>query len=133
MPVAAVAVVFAACGLYLGGAGVLLLVSPGAIPLAYAASLLSGLETLGPYMFLIAAVTAGLIAWGMTRRSNLARRAAIVIAVGGIAAMVPSVSAAVMMVQPRALVLGGLGVIVRVIFAWSLMRSEVAQEFTSKP
>jgi hypothetical protein len=109
-----------------------LLVRPGAISLGSAAPLLSGLETAGPYMFLIAGVAAGLIAWGLTRRSNLARRAAIVIAIAGIAALVPSVSGAAMMVQPRALLLGSLGVILRVIIAWSLLRSEVVQEFTDK-
>ena len=129
MPLAAVAAVFGACGLYLGVAGVLLLVRPGVIPLAYAAPLLSGLETSGPYMFLLAAVVAGVIGWGLQRRVNLARRAAIVVAAAGIAALVPSVSGAAMMVQPRALVLGGFGVIVRVVVAFSLMRGEVAEEF----
>jgi hypothetical protein len=80
-------------------------------------------------MFLLGAVLAGVIAWGLWQRVNLLRRAAIVVAVAGIAGMVPSVSAAAMMVQPRALLVGGFGIIVRVIVAWSLMRSEVVEEF----
>jgi len=129
MSTASIIAIFAGCGLYLGFAGVLLLFRPGAIPLASAAPLLSGLETSGPYMFLIAGLTAWLVAWGLMRRINLARRAAIVAAVAGIATLVPPVSAAAVMVQPRPLVLGGFGIIVRVIVAWSLMRAETAQEF----
>ncbi len=123
MPVNSVAAVFAACGAYLGIAGLLLLVRPGAIALGSGAPLLSGLETAGPYMFLIAALALVLIAMGLVRGVSLARRAAIVVSVAGIAAMVPAVSAAAVMVQPRALVLGGLGIIVRVILAWSLIRA----------
>lgn len=74
-------------------------------------------------MFLIAALALVLIAMGLVRGVSLARRAAIVVSVAGIAAMVPAVSAAAVMVQPRALVLGGLGIIVRVILAWSLIRA----------
>src|ERR1041385_7069364 len=101
MSTASIIAIFAGCGLYLGFAGVMLLFRPGAIPLASAAPLLSGLETSGPYMFLIAGLTAWLVAWGLMRRINLARRAAIVAAVAGIATLVPPVSAAAVIVQPR--------------------------------
>jgi len=43
--------------------------------------------------------------------------------------LVPSVSAATVMVQPKALVFGGIGIIVRVMVAWYLSRREVADTF----
>jgi hypothetical protein len=51
------------------------------------------------------------------------------VAIAGIAMLVPPVSAAVAMVQPGALIFGGLGIIVRVIIAWYLSRAETAQAF----
>jgi len=51
------------------------------------------------------------------------------IAIAGIVMLVPPVSAAAAMVQPGALIFGGLGIIVRVIIAWYLSRAETAQEF----
>jgi hypothetical protein len=52
-----------------------------------------------------------------------------VIAITGIVMLVPSVSSATVMVQPKALAIGGLGIIVRVIVAWNLSREEVADLF----
>ena len=43
--------------------------------------------------------------------------------------LVPSVSAATVMVQPGALIRGGLGIIVRVIVAWSLSQKHIAENF----
>jgi len=43
--------------------------------------------------------------------------------------LVPSVSAATVMVQPSALIRGGLGIIVRVIVAWSLSQKHIAENF----
>ena len=85
-----------------------------------------GLELSGAYMFLLMALVGIAIAWGLMRRINLVRRAAMLVAIAGIAMLVPPVSAAAAMVQPGALILGGLGIIVRVIIAWYLSRSEAA-------
>ncbi len=43
--------------------------------------------------------------------------------------LAPYVSAATVMVQPKALAIGGFGIIVRVIVAWHLSREEVVEEF----
>jgi len=93
------------------------------------APLLFGLELAGPYMFLLMAVAAGGVAWGLVELNNIARHAAVLIAVAGVVMLVPSVSAATVMVQPKALALGGLGIIVRVMVAWHLSRGEVADQF----
>jgi hypothetical protein len=127
----AIAVLFALCGIYLGIASLLMLLRPGAISMAAGAPLFFGLELAGPYMFLLMALVAIGIAWGLMRRINFVRRAAMLVAVAGIVMLVPPVSAAAAMVQPGALVSGGLGIIVRVIVAWYLSRPETAQAFRS--
>ena len=93
------------------------------------APLLFGLELAGPYMFLLMAAVGGAIAWGLMKRYNIVRHAAILIAIAGVVMLVPSVSAAAVMVQPKALTFGGLGIIVRVMVAWYLSQAHVAEEF----
>jgi hypothetical protein len=127
--VRAIAALFALCAIYLGIAGALMLLSPGAISMSAGAPLLFGLELAGPYMFLLMAVAGAGIAWGLMELNNIVRHAAILIAIAGIVMLVPSVSAATVMVQPRALAFGGLGIILRVIVAWYLSRGEVADAF----
>jgi hypothetical protein len=129
--VRAIALLFALCGIYLGVAGLLMLLRPGVISMAAGAPLLFGLELWGPYIFLLMALVAIGIAWGLVRRINLVRRAAMLVAIIGIAMLVPPVSAAAAMVQPGALILGGFGIIVRVVIAWYLSRAESAQAFRS--
>ncbi len=125
----AVAVLFALCAIYLAIAGALMLLRPGAIPMSAGAPLLFGLELAGPYMFLLAAVIGGGVAWGLIELNNIVRHAATLIAIAGIVMLVPSVSGATVTAQPKALVFGGLGIIVRVIVAWYLSRQEVAEVF----
>jgi hypothetical protein len=60
----AIAALFAVCGIYLATLGFTMLVRPGLISMAAGAPLLFGLELAGPYMFLLTAVAAGVIAWG---------------------------------------------------------------------
>ena len=93
------------------------------------APLLFGLELAGPYMFLVMAVVGAGVAWGLMELNNIVRHVATLIAITGIVMLVPSVSSATAMVQPKALVFGGLGIIVRVIVAWYLSRGEVADSF----
>jgi len=109
-----------------------MLLRPGTIALSRGAPLLFGLELAGPYMFLLAAVVGGAVGWGLFALNNLMRRAALLIALTGIVMLVPSVSAATVMVQPKALAIGGLGIIVRVMVAWYLSRPEVADQFRSR-
>jgi hypothetical protein len=127
--VRAIATLFALCAIYLGIAGGLMLVRPGSIGMSTGAPLLFGLELAGPYMFLLAAVLAGGVAWGLLELNNIIRHVALLTAITGIVMLVPSVSAATVVVQPKALALGGLGIIVRVIVAWNLSRKEVADAF----
>jgi hypothetical protein len=127
--VRAIAALFALCGIYLGIAGGLMLIRPGAVAMSAGAPLLFGLELAGPYMFLLMAVAGAGVAWGLVKLNKIVRHAALLIAITGIVMLVPSVSAATVMVQPKALALGGLGIIVRVIVVWYLSRGEVADAF----
>jgi hypothetical protein len=127
--VRAIAWLFGLCGIYLAVCGSLILLRPGTISMVAGAPLLFGLELAGPYMFLLTAVAGAGAAWGLMERNNIVRHAAILIAITGIVMLVPSVSSATAMVQPKALGFGGLGIIVRVIVAWYLSRGEVADAF----
>jgi len=131
--VRAIAALFALCAIYLGIAGVLMLLRPGTVPMSAGAPLLFGLELSGPYMFMLTALIGGGIALGLVELNNIVRHAAILIAIAGIVMLVPSVSAATVMVQPKALAFGGLGIIVRVMIAWYLSQGEVADQFKAPP
>jgi hypothetical protein len=131
--VRAIAALFALCGLYLGVAGLLMLLRPGSISMVVGAPLLFGLELSGPYMFLLMVLVGAGIAWGLMRRINLVRHAAMIIAIAGVVMLVPPVSAATVMVQPGALIRGGLGIIVRVIVAWYLSQGHVTEQFKAPP
>jgi hypothetical protein len=80
-------------------------------------------------MFLLTALAGAAVAWGLFKLNNIIRHAALLIAIAGVVMLVPSVSAATVMVQPKALAFGGVGIIVRVIVAWYLSRQEVADQF----
>ena len=131
--VRAIAALFALCAIYLGIVGGVMLLRPGTVGMSAGAPLLFGLELAGPYMFLLMAAVGSAVAWGLVKLHNLARHAASLIAIAGIVMLVPSVSAATVMVQPKALAFGGLGIIVRVMVAWYLSRGEVAAEFRRTP
>jgi len=131
--VRAIAALFALCGIYLGIAGGLMLVRPGTIAMSAGAPLLFGLELAGPYLFLLMAVAGAGVAWGLLELNNIVRHAAMLIAITGIVMLVPSVSAATVTVQPKALAIGGLGIIVRAIVAWYLSRGEIADQFKAPP
>jgi len=131
--VRAIAALFALCGIYLGIAGATMLLSPGTISMSAGAPLLFGLELSGPYMFLLAAVAGAVVAWGLVKLNNITRHIAMLIAIAGVVMLVPSVSAATVMAQPKPLILGGFGIIVRVIVAWYLSRGDIAENFKSPP
>jgi hypothetical protein len=127
--VRAIAGLFALCGIYLAIAGAAMLIRPGAISMSAGAPLLFGLELSGPYMFILMAVVGVGVAWGLVELNNIVRHGATLIAVTGIVMLIPSVSAATVMVQPKALLFGGVGIIVRVMVAWYLSQQEVADIF----
>jgi hypothetical protein len=79
------------------------------------------------------AVAGAGVAWGLLELNNIVRHAAMLIAITGIVMLVPSVSAATVTVQPKALAIGGLGIIVRAIVAWYLSRGEIADQFKAPP
>lgn len=123
--VRAIAALYALCGIYLAILALLMLARPGTISMVAGAPLLFGLELAGPYMFLLIAIAAGAIAWGLLRLNNIMRHAAILAACAGIVMLVPPVSGAVVAVQLKGLVFGGLGIIIRVMVAWYLSQAPV--------
>jgi hypothetical protein len=72
-----------------------MLFSPGTISMSAGTDLLGGLETAGPYMFLLIAVVAAAIGSGILRLHNWARRLAILVAMLGMVSLLPPVSSAV--------------------------------------
>ena len=56
----------------------------------------------------------------LIRLNNITRHVATLIAITGVAMLVPPVSAETALVQARALVFGGMGTIIRLIIAWYL-------------
>jgi len=131
--VRAIAALFALCGAYLAVVGLVMLLFPGLISMSAGAPLLFGLELAGPYMFLLMAAVGWGVAWGLLRRKNIVRHAALLIAIASIVMLVPAVSAATVMVEPKALARGGLGIIVRVMVAWYLSQGHIADQFKAPP
>ncbi len=127
--VRAIAALFALCAIYLGIIGALMLASPGTLSMSAGAPLLFGLELAGPYMFLLTAVAAAAVAWGLIKLNNITRHVAQLIAITGIVMLVPSVSAATLTANLTSLIPGGLGIILRVIVAWYLSQAEVVEQF----
>jgi hypothetical protein len=127
--VRAIAALYAFCGIYLAITATVMLVRPGAISMSAGAPLLFGLELAGPYMFLLMALAGAAVAWGLIRLNNITRHIAQLIAITGIVMLVPSVSAAAVSANVKALIPGGLGIIVRVLVAWYLAQADVAGQF----
>ncbi len=125
----AVAALFTLAGLYLAILAVIMLASPGAIPMSAGAPLLFGLELAGPYMFLLMALAGGAVAFGLLKRNNITRHVAMLIAITGIVMLIQPVSAATVMANLKLLVESGLGIILRVVVAWYLARAETVEEF----
>ena len=130
--VVAIAILFFAIAAYLGVIGLLMIVSPGTAPMSLGAPLLGGLELAGPYMFLLTALIAAAVAYGILRLNNWARRAAILIAIYGVVMLVPTVSSAVIGFQVKSFIFGGIGVMLRVMIIWYLFQEPVKDEF-AKP
>jgi hypothetical protein len=127
--VTAIAIVFLAVAAYLLAIGTLMLISPGTISMAAGADLLGGLELAGPYMFLLIGTLASLIGYGLLRLNNWARRIAILAAFAGMVMLIPSVSSAVVSLRMQPLLLGGAGVILRVMILWYLFQQPVQERF----
>jgi hypothetical protein len=127
-----VAALFLAAAAYLVMVGVVMLASPGLIPLSSGAPLLGGMEVAGPYAFLLGAGFASLVGYGLLRLNNWARRGAIVAAVVGMILLVPAVSSSIAAFRFRTLVSAAAAIIVRTIVLWYLFQAPVRDIFERK-
>ena len=127
--VSLIALLFLLTAAYLIVVGSVMLLSPGTLSMSSGADLLGGLETAGPYMFLLIAVVAAAAGIGLLRLHNLARHLAIVVAMLGMVLLLPAVSSAVVDLRIRKLFWGGLGVIVRAMIVWYLYQYPVKEAF----
>ena len=127
--VTAIAIIFLSASAYLLVLGVVKLANPEVIPLSLGDPLLHGLEIYGPYMFLLAAAVGLIVAFGLFRMKNLARRAAIAIAVAGMVMLLPKVSAAATDISARFFVAGSM-VVARMVIVWYLWQSWTAEKFS---
>jgi hypothetical protein len=105
------------------------LVNPDVIPLSLGDPLLHGLEVYGPYMFLIAAGVGLIVAFGLFRVKNIARRTAIVILMAGIVLLIPKVSDASADISARFFIAGSM-IVVRMMIVWYLWQSWTAEKFS---
>ena len=126
--VTAIAVTLFLASGYLAVVAVLKIISPEIVSLSLGAPLLHGLEISGPYMFLVVASVAVLVGIGLLRLKNLARRAAIMLAIAGVVLLIPKVSADAAELSLR-LLLAGFAVMVRVVIVWYLWQSSTAEQF----
>jgi hypothetical protein len=109
--------------------GLIKVIDPEAIPLSLGDPLLHGLEVYGPYMFLLAGGFGLLVALGLFRLKNLARRAAIVIAVAGMVMLVPKVSADTAELSPKFFLAGSM-IVIRIMIVWYLWQGWTAEKFS---
>src|SRR5438552_8210055 len=109
-----------------------MLARPGFLSMAAGADLLSGLETAGPYMFLVVSAAGIAVGFGLLRLQNWARRIAALLALIGIVLLVPRVSSAVVAARISALAWSGLGIIVRVVIVFSLYQASVREIFETQ-
>jgi hypothetical protein len=127
-----IGILFLLAAAYLAGAGTVMFVRPGWIPLTSGSSFLGGLELAGSYMFFLVCAVSALIGWGLFRLNAWARRTAIAAAFAGVVLLVPSVSGSVISFRAGALFWGALGVIVRVVVIWYLFQEPVKEEFLKR-
>jgi len=130
--ISVVAAIFLLASAYLASVGLTMLAKPGLVSMAAGADLLSGVETAGPYMFLLIAGVGAAIALGLLRRQNWARRSAIVVAMIGFVFLIPTVSSAVIDFNFAELARSGLGLMVRVVIVFYLYQLPVRDFFAAK-
>lgn len=130
--VTAIAALFLLSAVYLLGIGLTMLARPGLVSMAAGADVLSGLETAGPYMFLLVGSAGIAVGIGLLRLHNWARRVAALLALIGIVLLVPRVSGAVVALRIATLVWSGLEVIIRVVIVFSLYQAPVREVFEAE-
>jgi len=105
----------------------------GKVPLSSGTLLLAGgLEQRGPLAFVIYAALLLMVAVGLLRGWNLARRTAILLAVVGIVLAVPAISSAVVDSRLFAIAREGAQIIVRVLVVFYLTQEPVIAWFERK-
>jgi hypothetical protein len=130
--VTAVAAAFLLAAAYLAAVGLTMQVNPGLVSMAAGADLLGGLETAGPYMFLLMAGVGAAISLGLLHRHNWARRAAIIVAMIGFVLLIPTVSGAVVAFHLAKLARSGFGLMIRVLIVFYLYQVPVREFFEAK-
>ena len=123
-----VAAIYLLSSAYLFILGLIRLANPDAISLSLGAPLLQGLQLAGPWMFLLASGAGSIVGFGLLRLKNLARRAAIVIAIAGMVMLIPKVSAAATDLSPQFFISGSM-IVVRMVIVWYLWQSWTAEKF----
>ena len=109
------------------------LVKAQVVPLSSGAFLIGGgLEQLGPLAFLLYATLMLSLAVALWRRWRWSRRVAILIAVIGIAMVVPGLSSAVMDSRLVAIARDGLQIILRVVVVFYLSQDPVKDWFAAR-
>jgi len=126
--VIAIAILFALASAYLCVLGLIMLLAPGAVSMSLGAPLLHGLQLAGPYMFLLTAAIAAIVAFGLFRLNNLARRAAIAICFAGMILLLPKVSADAADFGPSFFIAGSM-VVIRMMIVWYLWQYWTAEKF----
>lgn len=115
----------------LAGLAVFALTFAGTVPLAYGRYLVGpGMETLGPFVFLLFALVMALTAWGMLRLRNWARHITIAFAALGVYFAIPAVSAAVISGNLFPTIREGMQVILRIAVIWHLVQQPTRELFT---
>ena len=106
------------------------LIAARGVPLSAGAFLLGGgFEQLGPLVFLLYAAVLFILAVGLWKRVPWARRAAILLAVAGIAFAVPAISSAVADSRIFAIAREGAQIIARVLVVFYLSQEPVKDWF----
>ena len=126
--VTAIAILFALVSGYLAALGLITLLAPGAVSMSLGAPLLHGLQLAGPYMFLLTGAVAAIVAFGLYRLNNLARRAAIMVCFAGMVMLLPKVSADATDISPRFFIAGSM-VVIRMMIIWYLWQIWIAEKF----
>ena len=104
------------------------------VPLSYGSVLLgAGMEQMGPAAFVIYGALTAALAIGLWKRQPWARRAAILVAVVGVALAVPAISSAVVDERALSVVREGIQIMVRVAVVFYLSQQPVRDWFARAP
>ena len=101
----------------------------GVWPLAWGRFVVGELVTMGPVVFVVAALVYAGIGLGLWWTRNWARRLAIVVSAVGLYFLVLPISSAVADLRVGAIALNGAQIIMRVVVLWYLFQEQVGETF----